>query len=170
MATAVEVLIERLRQTVWFAQVGQPVEKGLGVVVRLPDWDAALKYCDGRGWLRITQQESDRLYAGLESRFGLDAIEGWNSQVRIWRPVVQELIARQTAELPLSPDLLKRVHHAASYDLTTACVECEYQTVLDSMTGFDIRFFRRIAEWYCRGRFPCGWLGGVPPEGHLVLY
>lgn len=170
MATAVEELIEWLRQAVWFSQVGQTVEKGYGVVVRLPDWDAALKYCDGRGWLRIMYREGDRLYDGLAARFGPEFLEEWNSRVQMWRPVVEEMIPQQTTRLDLGSEGLKRLCVAARYDLLHACLECEYESTLDSLSGFDTRFFRRNAGWYCRGRFPCGWLGGDPPEGNLVLY
>jgi hypothetical protein len=47
--------------------------------------------------------------------------------------------------------------------LVHACVEQEYADVVAPA------FFSRLAEWYLRGHYPCGWLGDYP-DGKIMVY
>lgn len=169
MSLRVRALLDRLEAVEWFAQVGRPPGEGHTVDV-LPDWPAALAALGEGGWWAVTDRAAARLGDTLEQlRFVTP--DAWNRSARRHRPVIENLVGRKTAGLELPAGGLQQVVRASRTGLTLACVESEFSDRMPvNIDGFDPEFFRRVAAWYERGHFPCGWAGGAPPAGTLVVF
>jgi hypothetical protein len=152
--------LRRLEKAAWFSCVGV---KDTKVAIVLSSWDEAVEHCGALEWadlrLEATNQYCERLFARSRERFSK-----WNEVVVDVTPATMDLVNRKLEPVVREHDLPEMFGQSVAHDIFHLCMEAEYADVCPPA------FFAGLAHWYDRGRFPCGWRGGIPPQGNPVVY
>jgi hypothetical protein len=159
MKAQTKELLKRLRQTDWFASVGQPLDDP--ALLRVRSWSDAVKSCRSQSWVNAIQDVANDL---RENLFAADPslCRNWNRPVRSVRPTVQKLVEAKFSAEALK-DLPSVVRSHTTWILLHACLAQEHADLSPPPACSE------LCEWYFRGRLPCGYKGKFP-NGRLVVY
>ena len=151
--------LRALEQVPWFRNTGMGKFEE---VVRVTSWLEAVAACASLKWQNTQQRAGNRLAAAVQT-VSWDQHNRWNEILKIADPIIDELLKRdvdpilQTQAIPSI--VLKRVR----CDLQGFALETEFNEIVEP------GFFSRLADYYRRGHFPCGWEGEYP-QGRLILF
>jgi hypothetical protein len=160
MKTQTQELLRRLDQATWFAAVGQPVEGSS--VLSVSSWPEAIKRSRDKRWKRLVNSDMSNKLSKRLRIDGPDPHAEWNAAIQVARPLVDDLMKRKfPGRVP--DEMAETVEDQLFWTLLHAFAEQEFAEVLAP------GFYTELAEWYCRGHFPCGW-EGKPSQGQLVVY
>lgn len=152
-------LLEKLRHVKWFSSVG--LKDSIEAEV-LNSWKKAFTSGTSRRWDDFTDERSDDYRVELRAA-SLERFEQWNDTVRLVRPHVQSLVEEKVKESFETITYPENFVNTVRWDILFALMEQEFSDVLP------LGFYTKLAEWYLRGHFPCGWLGDYP-DGKLIVY
>lgn len=155
-----ELLLERLRKSEWFTRVGKPVNTDL--VVPVDSWRCAVAHADSAEWGNLTLRVKNEQSNAVLEHFGDDAFP-WNEMADKLRGAVRALVDDRIGRLRIEKEFRKVVGDNAAWDVLGACMEVQFREYIRGT------FFGVVAEWYMRGRFPCGWEGKYP-QGKLIVF
>jgi hypothetical protein len=128
----------------------------------LDSWKNAFLSCASEQWTDLLQEMSNQLAENL-ARTSMERYRNWNHLVLDIDPNVDALLARKAEPILESYNPPAKFTSTMSWVLVHACMEQEYADVVAPA------FFSRLAEWYLRGHYPCGWLGDYP-DGKVIAY
>jgi hypothetical protein len=152
--------LKRLEKAHWFSRVGV---KDTQVARVLSSWDEAIEHCSSIDWenlcLEALNQFSGRLLAQSKERFSM-----WNEVTEYIRQPTLKLVDRKIEEVVRENRLPDVFRTRVARDILGLCMEAEYADVCPPT------FFAAQSYWYAHGHFPCGWEGGFPPDGKLIIY
>lgn len=153
-------LLGQLEYAEWFGACGQPVSDACVVV--LPGWRMAINNSSSSEWRGFKMDRQNDLTMELHTN--------WHDQYQAWNNIVEQVKARtiplvtaKLASAPRSVPKVKSLRHSIDWDLMAACMETEYSAMAEPF------FYRRLADVYISGHFPCGWEGEYP-RGRLIVY
>ena len=159
MTSETKELIERISDADWFEKCGDPVDAAVATVMT---WSEAVQYCADEKWESICAEESNRIGSVVRAH-SHERFNKWNDVANAVRPIVNDLLRRECASAMAKQALPKVFMDTVRWDIIHALLETEYADI------YPPSFFATQAEWYCSGRFPCGWLGDHP-EGKLIVF
>lgn len=144
----------------WFSQVGRPCAEAAEVV---KSWTVVNQICNGNDWENFTLQARNELTSELARRNPVGYNQDWKNVVGVVRPALVLLIEEQQRTKPAWAQLETWAVGQVRWDMLAACMEGHFAPWTTST------FLRRLANWYLRGRFPCGWVGPLDP-GRPIVY
>ncbi len=163
-------LIQGMKLVPWFQNVGKPIENKS--FMQVGSWKLAMKNSQSDNWeaiqLQVTNYTKFLLNTNHFTRF-----DSWN-------PILREVKAELNAQVGPSVDSTANTNklpvsfkNTVMWDLFSACMETEFQDVVEPMF-----FLPRALPVYAKGHFLCGWDGekmsdyfrGVWPNGRLIVY
>ena len=145
----------------WFSRVGIPDFK---TVLMLSNWTEAMQWCGMLEWenlrLEVCNQYREELLRRSESRLNL-----WNTIVQAARAEIQPRAEAWTAKVVKEHELPKRFVDDVRWDMLNLLMEAEYDDIMEP------GFYTRLAFWYVKGHFPCGY-EHYPPraDSRLVVF
>ncbi len=152
--------LKRLEEAQWFSRVGV---RDTQVAIVLSSWNEAVERCGSVEWedlcLEAVNQYRERLFARSRERYST-----WNDVAAHIRQPALDLVDRKIETVVRENHLPEVFRQSVAYDILGVCMEAEFADVCPPA------FFAAQAYWYAHGHFPCGWDGGFPPEGKLVIY
>lgn len=87
----------------------------------------------------------------------------WNTLTAEVKPHVVALATSACQSVELPEARAKALLDQVTWDWLAACMEYEYADLMAPA------LYDRLAGWYLRGHFPCGWQGNFP-RGSLEVY
>jgi hypothetical protein len=155
------VALQALEEARWFSRVG--IEQDSTTAIVVGSWPEAIEYCSSPEWedlrLEAVNQYCERIVKRSPERWG-----HWNEIVAEVRAVAIPFVERKIEPTVRKNDLPEIFGVRVRADIINLCMEAEYADVCPPA------FFAASAYWYVNGHFPCGWSGGFPPKGRLVVY
>jgi hypothetical protein len=109
--------------------------------------------------LEAANQYCERLFQRSREWFST-----WNKVAADIRQPALDLVNRKVEPVMHEHSLPEIFRQSVAYDILGLCMEAEFADVCPPA------FFAALSHWYERGHFPCGWEGGFPPKGKLVIY
>jgi hypothetical protein len=153
--------LEELENAHWFSRVGIKKDSTMAIVVS--SWPEAIEHCDSFEWECLRTEAMNQYCERVAER----SPEPWNC----WNEVGKEVMSITVPLVNRKIETVVREHHLPKifgvrvrFDIAALCMESEYADVCP------LGFFTSNSYWYANGHFPCGWSGGVPPDGKLVIY
>lgn len=159
MRRSTENLLEQLEDAEWFSSVGRPTESS---VLNVPSWHEAMATRATEEWDEALLGGANQIRQGLGVQHN-DRYQEWNAIVHEAMPSIQQLIAKKTAPTLSTVSLPPYFNAMVQGDIVHMCVEMAYVNIVPA------GFYSGLAEWYCQGHFPCGWIGAYP-NGKLIIY
>ena len=160
MTTKTEKIINKLHGSNWFSNCGSKI--AAKAVVLAESWKEAIRHCDSDGRKAAELEAANRI-GDVVRTHSVDRYQQWNYIVRSMKPIISDIIESKCAPMVAEHTLPKAFTDTVRWSLLHAVIESEYSDICPPM------FFSTEADWYCRGHFPCGWVGAFP-EGQLVVY
>ena len=154
-------LLEQLRSTVLFCNVGCPV--AASAVATVNNWKQAIKLLTSRESKYAWGEAQNRLTEKLHYKHPERYHRVWNTKVEEIRKKIKELVTPQARELMKTHKLIDTFPNYVVGDFVSACMEFEYSDIVPP------QFYAETAKWYLDGHLPCGWEGAFP-EGRLIVY
>ena len=152
---SIATLLE-LEEADWFSRVGTKQDSTTAIVVG--SWPEAIQHCSSAEWedlrLEAMNQYCERIAERSPERW-----KHWNeiaAEVRAVERKIEPVVRKNNL-----PEIFGIVVRA---DILMLLMEAEYADVCPP------GFFAASSYWYANGHFPCGWSGGFPPIGRLVIY
>jgi hypothetical protein len=142
--------LTRLSATDWFANVGRPEQSTCGESF-ISDWGQAIASCTSTVFEDVTQVAANQLTIYLDITYPTEYML-WNKKVKEIRPILSSLVPRKIEEAARKGYCPSNVPESVvRWGLINACMAIGYSELFKSV------YFERLAEWYLRGHFPCGW-------------
>jgi hypothetical protein len=163
MASAkTEALLAELAQVEFYRAAGTDAGVGPGMT-RLASWKEALAPKRAAAFENVKLEARGDLTAEL-SKHHKARKAGWNELTREIRQRVITMFEAQCTEFAAKHSLGDKLWSSTRWDILGACMECEYADIVPA------KFYGNLAQVYLAGHFPCGWSGGLYPDGQLEIY
>lgn len=161
MTPATLDLLARLDAAEWFANVGRPLPADADVLA-VESWERAVEFGTSDDWGNYLLEQHNLLTMFLDEtdrpRYGR-----WGDVLAEVQSRTDPLVARKLAPLLANrPSLPDAFDGWVKWAIVGACMQHEHTDARP------IGFYAELAEWYVRGRFPCGW-GNRGSGGRLEL-
>lgn len=163
MASAkTEALLSELASVELYRAVGSDAGVPSGMA-RVTSWKDALAKKRAQAFENVKLEARGDLTAQLSNSHP-ERHARWNEITRELRPRVIALFEGRCTEFAAKHRLSDELWSSTRWDILGACMECEYADVVPAT------FYGTLAEVYVAGHFPCGWTGGLYPDGQLEIY
>jgi hypothetical protein len=153
--------LQELEEAHWFSRVGIQQDSTTAIVVG--SWPEAIEHCRSPEWedlcLEAKNQYCERIAERSPERWS-----HWNEIAAEVRAIAIPFVERKIESTVRDNDLPEIFGVQVCADVLMLCMEAEYADIVAP------GFFAANAYWYVNGHFPCGWSGGFPPMGRLVIY
>ena len=162
--TISEALLERIRNTDWFHNCGNPVSAANDFkITYVKSWKEAKTYYSDQNWSSSTLEAANTLTEFL-FKYYPNEYKKWNEYSAIARDFLNEELLNKLEQLKEDYKLDLKFISTIKWATIHAIMEDVYKEATDRPT-----FFLKLLEIYELGNFPCGWIGKWP-EGSLVVY
>jgi hypothetical protein len=158
MRDATQDAVARLKATMLFTQVGEPIDDDS--VLQVFNWNDAWQARLSQLWQYLAYDERNCFTRTL-ARSHRERYQLWNSVTQQCRPLVVECVDRSIEVCP--SEARESIKVNAQWSLLNGLMEVEYADVVPPA------FFTKLLDWYMRGHYPCGWEGEYP-EGKLIVF
>ncbi|HMP58613.1 MAG TPA: hypothetical protein PKD86_04605 [Gemmatales bacterium] len=154
-------LLKALADMEWFSNVGQPIDDL--TVATVKTWREAARAC-GRKLSQVAAIECQNLLTERLHKDFIKAYCNWNELVVPLNRIVKPMVRKHVRRIAKQYKMPENFEFSVYWDISGACMELEYGKFIPP------NYFAERAKWYLAGHFPCGWEGGLPPKGRLVVF
>jgi hypothetical protein len=152
-------IFEDLKKANWFSQVG--VRDAAAAIV-LSSWQEAIAHCSSAEWEDLTLDMAN-YYSGQVAEQSKERYLEWNDVVDDLKKILIPFVRGKIERVVRANKLPKIFEDTVQWDVLFICMETEYADVCPP------GFYGKLAFWYLKGHFPCGWRG-VFPQGMQIVY
>jgi hypothetical protein len=152
-------VLDELRNANWFSHVGE-LDTLSAIVVS--SWHEAFVLGDSIEWENLRLDMANEYYKRLRER-SKERWLNWNGVVDDLKKTLIPFVRGKIEHVVREQRLPKRFEGAVQWDIQHVCMETEYADV------YPPGFYAKLASWYIKGHFPCGWQGAFP-QGMLIIY
>ncbi len=161
-------MLDRYSHNGWWRNCGKPLTDGeQQSAVLAPSWRAATKSMLSKKWYNLRLAARNDL-SGYLSIHHSKRYQKWNEIVYAVDPLLMPIVNPAIEELRPNAGLHSKAWEefaiSIRVDLKGACVDLEYRDIAPWATYRQV-----VAEWYLRGRLPCGWEGEAYSEDRRVV-
>lgn len=157
-------MIARIEQIEWFKHCGEPLAMGTNLpMIPVTDWgQATLRYHDTY-WQYAILEARNVLTRRLDAKFHNEH-QKWNTVTKLAKAFLISNVRPRLIVVQQQQGLDKEFVDTVEWNLLAAMMHDAYYRCLPK-TGF----FMDVLALHEAGHFPCGWEGGIWPEGKLVV-
>ena len=159
MKDQTRAVLDLLNTVDWFSSIGTPTTAD---VKRANSWEEAIKYCQEIGWENAQIESRNELSLAVW-RQAKDRFQKWNDLSGEIREISKIIVHQKTDSTISEYKLTSSFVNDVSWDVVLIALSAEYADIYVS------DFYIKLACWYVKGHFPCGW-EGVYPQGRLIVF
>ncbi|WP_129688367.1 hypothetical protein [Gottfriedia acidiceleris] len=158
-------ILNRINNIQWFVNCGKTIEYDVHLNISFIDsWKKAEKHYKKLSWENFTLDANNDLAAFLRNKYSRE-YSNWNSIAAEGRSFINNELVPKLNVVKEQNELDQDFVGNVSWDILGAIMEYTYKNCKNRPT-----FFLELLRIYEGGNFPCGWEGGKPPKGNLVVF